>query len=253
MGMQGHLDPSLLLNFYINQWNVLLNGLLESMPIKWVKFLDMQHAYSGTRGIDTALSTLVNLIESAILRKQLCLVISVDIQGAFDNLAFLAIRKVMVDNNYPPFMTRWYMNFLKNRIAIAEVLGVKLSIIPVCGTPQGGVLSSRIWNLAFDPLLKLLNHESPCAPVGFADDEALCFRGCDPETLVNIFQPKIDKTVGWGAQNGLTFSVDKTTVVFFSRQQKFHNEVLPRLKKLKNNGVEINPSNSMTYLGIVLD
>ena len=56
-----------------------------------------------------------------------------------------------------------------------------------------------------------------------------------------------------GAQNGLTFSVDKTTVVFFSRQQKFHNEVLPRLKKLKINGVEINPSNSMTYLGIVLD
>ena len=146
-----------------------------------------------------------------------------------------------------------YELFFKNRIAIAEVLGVKLSIRPVCGTPQGGVLSSRIWNLAFDPLLKLLNHESPCAPVGFADDGALCFRGCDPETLVDIAQPKIDKAVEWGAQNGLSFSVDKTTVVFFSRQQKFHNEVLPRLKKLKINGVEINPSDSMTYLGIVLD
>ena len=59
---------------------------------------DFQHAYSGSKGIDTALSTLVNLIESAILRKQLCLVISVDIQGAFDNLAFMAIEKVMKDN-----------------------------------------------------------------------------------------------------------------------------------------------------------
>ena len=133
------------------------------------------------------------------------------------------------------------------------MLGVKLSIRPVCGTPQGGVLSSRIWNLAFDPLLKLLNHESPCDPVGFADDGALCFRGIDPETLVDIAQPKINKAVEWGAQNGLTFSVDKTTVVFFSRQQKFHNEVLPRIKKLTINGVEINPSSSMTYLGIVLD
>ena len=110
----------------------------------------------------------------------MCLVISVDIQGAFDNLAFMAIEKVMKDNNYPPLMIRWFMNFLKNRIAIAEVLGVKLSIRPVCGTPQGGVLSSRIWNLAFDPLLKLLNSNSPCAPVGFADDGALCFRGFDP-------------------------------------------------------------------------
>ena len=30
----------------------------------------------------------------------------------FDNLAFMAIEKVMDDNNYPPFMIRWYMNFL---------------------------------------------------------------------------------------------------------------------------------------------
>ena len=62
----------------------------------------MQHAYSGTKGTDTALSTLVNMIESSILRKGLCLVVSVDIQGAFDNLATIAINKVMVDNKYPP-------------------------------------------------------------------------------------------------------------------------------------------------------
>ena len=42
-------------------------------------------------------------------------------------------------------------------------------------------------------------------------------------------------------------------MVFFSRQHKFHNEVLPRIKKLTINGVDINPSSSMTYLGIVLD
>ena len=110
------------------------------------------------------------------------------------------------------------MNFLKNRISIAEVLGVTLAICPVCGTPQGGVLSSRIWNLAFDPLLKLLNQDSPCAPVGFADDGALCFRGFCAETLIDISQPKIDMAVEWGAQNGLSFSKDKTTVVIFSRQ-----------------------------------
>ena len=101
---------------------------------------------------------------------------------------------------------------------------------------------------------KLLNHNSPCAPVGFADDGALCFRGFDPETLVEIAQPKIIAAVDWEAKNGLTFSVDKTTAVFFSRQQKFHSEVLPRMtKKLTINGVEIIPSSSMTYLGILLD
>ena len=56
-----------------------------------------------------------------------------------------------------------------------------------------------------------------------------------------------------GGKNGLTFSVDKTTAVFFSRQKKFHSHVLPKLKKLTINGAEINPSPSMTYLGVILD
>ena len=229
-GEAGSFRPISLTQFLFKTMECVIEWSLCEHADKMGQISDLQHAYSGTRGTDTALSTLVNIIESAILRKQLCLVVSVDIQGAFDNLAFMAIEKVMGDNNYPPYMIRWYKNLKKNRIAIAEVLGVKLSIRPVCGTPQGGVLSSRIWNLAFDPLLKLLNHESPCAPVGFADDGALCFKGIDPETLVEIAQPKINAAVEWGAQNCLTFSVEKTTVVFFSRQHKFHSEVLPRIK-----------------------
>ena len=231
MEKQAHLGLSLSLKFYLRPWSVSLNGRFVSMMIKLVKSLNFNMHTVVLRGQILLCPTPVNLIESAILRKQLCLVISVDIKGAFDNLAFMAIEKAMIDNNYPPIMIRWFMNFLKNRTAIAEVLGVRLSIRPMCGTPQGGVLSSRIWNLAFDPLLKLLNKDSPCAPVGFADYGALCFRGIDPETLVEIAQPKINQAVEWGVNNGLTFSVDKTTAVFFSTQKKFHSHVLPKLKK----------------------
>ena len=252
-GEAGSFRPISLTQFLFKAMERIIEWYLREHDEKLGQISEFQHAYSGSKGTDTALSTLVNLIESAILRKQLCLVVSVDIKGAFDNLAFIAIEKAMNDNNYPPLMIRWFMNFLKNRTAIADVLGVKLCIRPMCGTPQGGVLSSRIWNLAFDPLLKLLNQNSPCAPVGFADDGALCFRGIDPETLVEIAQPKINQAVEWGAKNGLTFSVDKTTAVFFSRQKKFHSHVLPKLKKLTINGAEINPSPSMTYLGVILD
>ena len=155
------------------------------------------------------------MIESLIIRNEFSLVISVDIKGAFDNLATYAIQNALRANKYPPIMIRWYMNFLKSRISIAEVLGVKLSIRPVCGTPQGGVLSSRIWNLAFDPLLRLLNYNNPCSPVGFADDGALCFRGICPHTLVEIAQPLINMAVEWGAQNGLSFQWTKHLLYFF--------------------------------------
>ena len=56
--------------------------------------------------------------------------------GAFNNLATSTIQKVLVYNKYPPLMIRWYMNFLKNRNSIAEVLGIIKTIRPVCGTPQ---------------------------------------------------------------------------------------------------------------------
>ena len=227
-GEAGSFRPISLTQFLFKTMERVVEWSLRENSDNYGKISNMQHAYSSTKGTDTALSTLVNMIESCILRSQICLVLSVDIMGAFDNLATKTIHDVLVDNNYPPIMIRWYMNFLKNRNSIAEVLGIIKSIRPVCGTPQGGVLSSRIWNLAFDPLLKLLNENSPCSPVGFADDGALCFRGIDPDTLVDNAQLKLNQAIEWGAQNGLSFSADKTTVVFslesITFSQKFYQK-----------------------------
>ena len=252
-GEAGSFRPISLTQYLFKTMERVVEWTLRENSDLYGKISNMQHAYSSTKGTDTALSTLVNLIESSILRSELCLVLSVDIMGAFNNLATNTIQKVLVDNKYPPIMIKWYMNFLKNRTSIAEVLGIIKTIRPVCGTPQGGVLSSRIWNLAFDPLLKLLNENSPCSPVGFADDGALCFRGIDPNTMVDNAQYKLNQAMEWGAQNGLTSCADKTTVVFFTRKYNFVKRVLPKVKKIKMNGVDINPSTSMTYLGIILD
>ena len=84
--------PISLTQFLFKSMERVIEWLLREHADKFGKNSEMQHAYSGTRGTDTALTTLVNMIESSILRKQLCLVLSVDIQGAFDNLAFLAIK-----------------------------------------------------------------------------------------------------------------------------------------------------------------
>ena len=75
----------------------------------------------------------------------------------------------------------------------------------------------------------------------------------DPNTMVDNAQYQLNKAMEWGAQNGLTFCADKTTVVFFTRKYNFVKKVLPKVKKIKINGVEIDPSTSMTYLGIILD
>ena len=204
-GEAGSFRPISLTQYLFKTMERVVEWSLRENSDSYGKISKMQHAYSSTKG---TLSTLVNMIESCILRSQICLVLSVYIMGAFNNLTTTTIQKVLMDNKYPPIMIRWYMNFLKNRYSIAEVLGIIKTIRPVCGTPQGGVLSSRFWNLAFDPLLKLLNDNSPCSPVGFADDGALCFRGIDPNTLVDNAQIKLNQAIEWGAQNGLSFCPD---------------------------------------------
>ena len=147
MEKPGHLGPISLTQFLFKTMERVVEWSLRENSDNYGKISDMQHAYSSTKGTDTALTTLVNLIESCILRNQISLVLSVFIISAFDNLATQTIHDVLLDNNYPPIMIMWYMNFKKNRNSIAEVLGIIKSIRPVCGTPQGGVLSSRNWKL----------------------------------------------------------------------------------------------------------
>ena len=109
-GEAGSFRPISLTQFLFKTMERVVEWSLREHSNNYGKISEMQHAYSGTKGTDTALSTLVNMIESSILRSEYCLVLSIDIIGAFDNLATTTIHYVMVENNYPPTMIRWYMN-----------------------------------------------------------------------------------------------------------------------------------------------
>ena len=75
--------------------------------------------------------------------------------------------------------------------------------------------------------------------VGFADDGALCFMGIDPDTMAANAQKQLNLAIDWGAQNGLSFCPDKTTVVFFTRKYNFHKKKFYQmLKKSKWEGLK---------------
>ena len=61
-------------------------------------------------------------------------------------------------------------------------------------------------------------------------------------------QESLKKAVAWGEPHGLTFVPEKTIAIFFHRKYKF---VEP--KKLKINGLSIDYSSVVKYLGIYLD
>ena len=67
---------------HVIMWDILDKESKDEItpPSQW------QHAYRSDKGTDTAIAEQVDLIESGIYRDKFVLVISMDMQGAFDNL-----------------------------------------------------------------------------------------------------------------------------------------------------------------------
>ena len=207
-----------------------------------------QHAFRKGSSCDSALSAMADRIERHILNNEYALGVFLDIAGAFDNLSFQAAISGMERAGVDPLIIAWYSHYLRNRTAWADLKGCSLLVCLVQGTPQGGVLSPIIWNLAFESFLTLFFF-GPVYAQAFADDGALLTGGRDPSELVRIMQKALDKVWEWSRAIGLTFSPAKTEVVIFTRRNGPYQGLFPPLTF----GLPLMYSTQVKYLGILLD
>ena len=206
-----------------------------------------QHAFRKGFSTESALSNMVEYIESAFIGPGFALAVFLDIQGAFDNVPIESILEGMRQQGLPEDFIQWYKALLTNQRIKAELLGSSVDRSLTRGTPQGGVLSPLAWNLAFESFLKLFEH-GPVKVCGFADDAGLIVVGDEPTTLAYRMQQAIDKATSWGQQNGLHFSAVKTVAVLFTQKRKFQPP-----QPLFINGQELEYSDTVKYLGVTLD
>ena len=117
---------------------------------------------------ETAISRVVDRIESALQRGQQAVGVFLDISGAFDNINHDKALEAMRKREMPELFLNWYGHCLKNRTVTAEVAGASCTRSITRGTAQGGVLSPVIWNIVIEPLLLKMNEFADAT--GFADD-----------------------------------------------------------------------------------
>ena len=206
-----------------------------------------QFAFKKGSSCDHALSSMVNTIESSILRNGYSLVVLLDISGAFDNARYIDILDSLYQRKVPQNLIKWYRNFLYNRSAYSkagsEIINIKLKK----GLAQGAVLSPRFWNFSFEKFILALN-QGPIHVKAFADDAALIINGSDLKYMISIMQGALHRAFKWGQNAGLQFVPSKTEAIIFTRKI-FKNEP----KKLTINGSEIQYSKNVKWLGINLD
>ena len=206
-----------------------------------------QHAFRKGRSTESALSNVVEYAENALINRGYMLSVSLDIQGAFDNVTTEGMIEGLRAKGVNEQMVQWYLSCLQTRTITAEYKGASISKAPTKGTPQGGVLSPVMWNLAFESFIELFPDSGNIKCTVFADDAMLCIAGDCPVHLVNQMQRGLNTSVQWGDDNGLHFAPEKTVAMMFTRKS---DDVIPNVKV----GDYMVPySRTARYLGVQLD
>ena len=229
----------------VNAWNI-METALKNNPLH-----KRQHAYRMGRSTESAISQVLNEIEKGLnTPKGFTLATCIDISSAFDRLNPIKAADALIKKGVNKDIALWYKDYLTNRHAYIDIKGVQTIRQLNIGCPQGGVLSTLLWNIAFDDLLGLFNN-SRIICVGYADDGCLLITGKDIKNLYLIMDEALEQCQKWAESYGLDISPEKTEYLLCTRQLRKSYTIPGAGLKLK--GVVIERSETIKYLGLSIN
>ena len=119
----------------------LLNWRLKSTILS--KGIPKQHAFTLGKSTETAISEVVNLLEKAKCNGLKAMILSIDIEGAFDSVPFDVIKNSLLEHGAEPILVNWIDFLSRNRSNFTRLGNSKIIFRPLEGTTQGGSEWSR--------------------------------------------------------------------------------------------------------------
>jgi len=104
---------------------------------------------------ESALHLVVSSIEKSLNIKEYTLIAFLDIEGAFNNVLPIAITESPTELGVESPMVGLIHKLIISRMATATLASTQTRQVNR-GTPQGGVLSPLLWNIAVNKLLRIL-------------------------------------------------------------------------------------------------
>jgi len=208
---------------------------------------EAQHAYTKGKSTESALHLVVNSIGKSLNIKEYTLIAFLDIEGAFNNVLPTAITESLTELGVEPPMVRLIHKLLISRMVTATLDTSTQTRLVNRSTPQGGVLSPLLWNIAVSKILRILEGGG-CEVVAYADDVAIIFNGKYPQTLCDLMTAKLKILSEWTIANGLGVNPSKTELNLFTNRYK-----IPQLNPPILNNCNLSFSDHARYLGLVLD
>ena len=207
-----------------------------------------QYGFRKGCSTEAALHKIVHTIERRIKKKGYVLGTFLDIEGAFDNISFSAIKTTLQNSKIDSVTCNWKYNMISNRFTTVSLKYSIKRFKMTKGFAQGGVLSPVLLNLVVNNLLNKQANEIPGYLQAFADDLVILTEGDDLAVIHERTQKSINSINKWCKNNGLNISSLKTKIIMFTLRRNWE---LP--KDLLLDGKTIDLSQSTKFLGIHLD
>lgn len=188
-----------------------------------------------------------NHINTAFKNGNSTILVTLDIEKAFDSVWYNGLLYKMIQFNFPVYLIRTVESFLKNRLFCVCLNGKYTDLVEIpAGVPQGSVLGPILYNLYCSDMPEL----NGCECAAYADDTCLFSSHEFGQNIVTELQCALDYLVDYFKKWKIKINEEKTQAVFFSRKRK---SCFYPTDQLKINQTSVQWSDNIKYLGVYMD
>jgi hypothetical protein len=249
-GRSSSYRPLSLLNVLGKLYEQLLNARLRDELELGEHLSVRQYGFRKGKSTMNALEDVIGIVETAATgsrhTRKIPAVISLDIKNAFNSASWAGILQRLESLNISPYLRRIIAAYFEDRTLVMEAEGTIWERNLTAGVPQGSVLGPTLWNILYDPVLRLPMPEGVSA-VAYADDLALVVVAASEDELMDKANQAIIVIKNWLTENGLRLAANKSEAVVMAGRRKLapiHFRVGPD---------RIHPKPAIKYLGVWLD
>ena len=220
-----------------------LNKFLEESNC----FYKLQFGFRLNLSTNNALFSIIENIQTDLDNGDFAAGVFIDLKKAFDIVNHDILLKKLEYYGVRGLLRDWFQSYLKNRKQFVSISNSTSNTNEITtGVPQGSGLGPQLFLLYINDLHRSVKYSKT---YHFADDTNIMQSYKFLDVLSKNLNKDLKSLSQWLKANKLCLNVSKTELIIFHR----NTAIIDHTLKLKLDGKRLSPSQSVKYLGVILD